>query len=110
MVVGLEDWVGKLTDKSKYFSLPFNSVMVMVIGSKSLKAFVALLSERVAKNVLSPSISLILLVMEPWFWSVLSWVPEGYGMDVSFSQNEPVKKGIRNRRMENVHFIEAWST
>jgi hypothetical protein len=60
-VLGLDAFVGRLRDKSIYFSLPFNSTMFTVIGKRDLNAVADGLSYRVAVNVLLPTAIFILL-------------------------------------------------
>src|SRR5215204_621069 len=57
----LDAAVGRLGDKSAYFSLPFNSTILTVIGKRDLNAIAAALSYRVAIKVLFPILSFILL-------------------------------------------------
>ena len=41
---GLDAFVGRLTDKSKYFSFPFNSLILTIIGNMPLNAVAVALS------------------------------------------------------------------
>jgi hypothetical protein len=67
-VPGFEAFAGRLSGKSKYFSLPFNSLMLMVIGNLVLNAVTVALLYNVAVNVLAPTVilSFILSVFSPF--------------------------------------------
>jgi len=64
MVPGLDALVGRLLDKSTYFSLPLSSIIFTEMGNRDLNAVAVALSYNVAVNVLFPVLIFILLPVE----------------------------------------------
>ena len=64
MVPGLDALVGRLLDKSTYFSLPLSSIIFTEMGNRDLNAVAVALSHNVAVNVLFPILIFILLPVE----------------------------------------------
>ena len=64
MVPGLDALVGRLLDKSTYFSLPLSSIIFTEMGNRDLNAVAVALSYNVAVNVLFPILIFILLPVE----------------------------------------------
>ena len=68
IVPGFDALVGRLLSKSKYFSFPFSSLMLIVKGSCVLNEVAVALLYTVALNMLLPTVilSFILSVFEVW--------------------------------------------
>src|SRR5688572_1949506 len=71
MVPGLDASAGRPRDRSKYFSLPFSSTIVTVIGRMDLNAVAVALSYSVAVKVLVPILIFILLPVGFASWLLL---------------------------------------
>ena len=80
IVPGFEASVGRLVERGKYFSLPFNSLMSNVSGSMALSLVVVGLSKSVAVKVREPIwIFIFVVVAGVWFSPFPSAVLPGRG-------------------------------
>lgn len=71
MVLGLDELVGKVFEKSCFLSLPLNSSIFSVNGNIALNAFAVALSNSVALTVFEPTLIFILL---PFVLSVAAFI------------------------------------